>query len=33
MGDTDWNGENPWKANRGIDYARPIKVCPLSHTT
>jgi hypothetical protein len=26
MGDTDWNGENPWKSNRGVDFARPMKV-------
>jgi len=33
MGDTDWNGEIPWKSNRGIDYARPIKVrSPFSAT-
>ena len=30
MGDKDWNGENPWKSGRGIDYARPIKVLPLA---
>ena len=35
MSDTDWNGENPWKSNRGIDYARPMKVLspPLAMLT
>jgi hypothetical protein len=34
MGDTDWNGENPWQSGRGIDYARPMKVhpSPVDHT-